>query len=125
MTVPRSVLLACLLLPLSWTAPAVAADPPSWRSAQQILDASPASDWRTPDPAFGLNDPRFAPTRSARPRRDGGRPPILRAVRGVLGALANGAGLDRLAAVFDMADHAAQARLLDGLVAIWQGSALN
>ena len=51
MTVPRSVLLACLLLPLSWTAPAVAADPPSWRSAQQILDASPASDWRTPDPA--------------------------------------------------------------------------
>ncbi|MFO1136929.1 MAG: signal peptide peptidase SppA [Rhodoblastus sp.] len=44
---------------------------------------------------------------------------------GVLGALANGAGLDRLAAVFDMADHAAQARLLDGLVAIWQGSALN
>ena len=44
---------------------------------------------------------------------------------GVLGALANAAGLDRLAPIFGMADHAAQARLLDGLVAIWQGSALN
>ncbi|HAI45448.1 MAG TPA: peptidylprolyl isomerase [Stenotrophomonas sp.] len=37
--------LACALLPLA----ASAATP--YRSPQQILDASPASDWRTPDPA--------------------------------------------------------------------------
>lgn len=48
---PRPALLACLLsicLPLA----ATAATP--YRSAQQILDASPASDWRTPDPANTL-----------------------------------------------------------------------
>lgn len=36
--------LACLL-------PAVASAATPYRSPQQILDASPASDWRTPDPA--------------------------------------------------------------------------
>lgn len=44
---------------------------------------------------------------------------------GVLGSLAEAAGLDRLAAVLHTADQVAQARLLDGLVAIWQGSSLN
>lgn len=44
---PAPALLAALLLA---TAPALAADPPPYRSAQQILDASPAADWRTPDP---------------------------------------------------------------------------
>ena len=47
MALSRPALLACLLacLPLA----ATAATP--WRSAQQILDESPASHWRTPDPA--------------------------------------------------------------------------
>ncbi|MCA0198080.1 MAG: peptidylprolyl isomerase [Proteobacteria bacterium] len=45
MTIPRLLLLACLLAPLP---PATAAAP--YRSAQQILDASQAADWRTPDP---------------------------------------------------------------------------
>ncbi len=39
-----AVALACLL-------PGVASAATPYRSAQQILDASPASDWRTPDPA--------------------------------------------------------------------------
>ena len=39
-------LLATALLP----AAALAADPPPYRSMQQILDASPAADWRAPDP---------------------------------------------------------------------------
>ena len=43
-------LLATALLP----AAALAADPPPYRSMQQILDASPATDWRTPDPANTL-----------------------------------------------------------------------
>jgi len=48
---PRRTLLACALL----LAPCVAwADPPPYRSAQQILDASPAADWRTLDPANTL-----------------------------------------------------------------------
>jgi len=42
-----AVLFAVLLAP---AASATAADPPPHRSVQQILDASPASDWRTPDP---------------------------------------------------------------------------
>ena len=44
---------------------------------------------------------------------------------GLLGALADSAGLDRIAAALTAADGFAQARLLDGLLAIWQGSALN
>lgn len=42
-----AALFAVLLAP---SALATAADPPPHRSVQQILDASPASDWRTPDP---------------------------------------------------------------------------
>lgn len=44
---------------------------------------------------------------------------------GVLGSLAEAAGLSGLAAIFATAERAAEAGLLDGLVAIWQGSALN
>ncbi len=44
---------------------------------------------------------------------------------GMLGALADAVGLDSLAAILAVADQSAQARLLDGLVAIWHGSALN
>ncbi|MCM4077752.1 PEP/pyruvate-binding domain-containing protein [Paractinoplanes hotanensis] len=36
-----------------------------------------------------LDDPRFAPRKGPRKKRDGGLPPIGRAVRGILGALAN------------------------------------
>ena len=50
-TLPATAMLSVLLATVLSATPAVAADPPSWRSAQQILDASPASDWRTPDPA--------------------------------------------------------------------------
>jgi peptidylprolyl isomerase len=34
--------------------PLAAQQPPKYKSAQEILDASPASDWRTPDPASTL-----------------------------------------------------------------------
>ena len=44
---------------------------------------------------------------------------------GLLGALAEAAGLDRIAAALTAADGLARAPLLDGLLAIWQGSALN
>ena len=44
---------------------------------------------------------------------------------GLLGALADAAGLDRIAAALTAADGLARAPLLDGLLAIWQGSALN
>ena len=44
---------------------------------------------------------------------------------GMLGGLAEAAGLESLAETLGKLDRAAQARLLDGLVAIWQGSALN
>jgi len=44
---------------------------------------------------------------------------------GILGALAEAAGFERIAAVLATAEGVAQAGLLDGLVAIWQGSALN
>ena len=50
--VPRPALLAAALLLA--VAPALAADPPAYRSAQQILDASPAADWRTPEPGNTL-----------------------------------------------------------------------
>ncbi|WP_425501164.1 peptidylprolyl isomerase [Pseudoxanthomonas wuyuanensis] len=48
----RPALFACALLlaPLSLSAQ----EPPKYRSAQEILDASPASDWRMPDPANTL-----------------------------------------------------------------------
>ena len=46
----RPILSACLL---ACVLPAALAAAP-YRSAQQILDASPASDWRTPDPANTL-----------------------------------------------------------------------
>ncbi|WP_411834392.1 peptidylprolyl isomerase [Pseudoxanthomonas mexicana] len=48
---PRLALLACTL---ALALPVLAADPPPYRSAQQILDASPAGDWRTPDSASTL-----------------------------------------------------------------------
>ncbi|MFT4096399.1 MAG: signal peptide peptidase SppA [Rhodoblastus sp.] len=44
---------------------------------------------------------------------------------GLLGALAQAAGLERIGAALAAAESMAQARLLDGPVAIWQGSALN
>lgn len=44
---------------------------------------------------------------------------------GLLGALAGAAGFDGVAAALETAGGAARTRLLDGLVAIWQGSALN
>ncbi|HMN74268.1 MAG TPA: signal peptide peptidase SppA [Rhodoblastus sp.] len=56
--------------------------------------------------------------------RDWKKPRKLEAF-GVLGALAEAAGLDRIAAALAAAEGMAQARLLDGPVAIWQGSALN
>jgi peptidylprolyl isomerase len=46
---PRTALLACLLAALPLSASAA-----PYRSAQQILDASPAGDWRTLDPARTL-----------------------------------------------------------------------
>ncbi len=48
---PRLALLACTL---ALALPVLAADPPPYRSAQQILDASPAGDWRALDPANTL-----------------------------------------------------------------------
>lgn len=72
MTIPRSCTSACLLAlalagcspqpaappaqaePTADTAPTAAAATAPYRSMQQILDASPASDWRTPDPANTL-----------------------------------------------------------------------
>ena len=50
-TLPATAMLSVLLATVLSATPALAADPPPWRSAQQILDASPDSDWRTPDPA--------------------------------------------------------------------------
>ncbi len=44
---------------------------------------------------------------------------------GVLGRLAGAAGFEQIASVLERMDQMAQAALLDGLVAIWQGSALN
>ncbi|AKC85637.1 peptidylprolyl isomerase [Pseudoxanthomonas suwonensis] len=46
----RPVLLACLLA----SVPLAASAATPYRSMQQILDASPAADWRTPDPASTL-----------------------------------------------------------------------
>jgi peptidylprolyl isomerase len=43
---PSLLALALALAPL----PLLAAEPAPWRSAAQIIEASPASDWRTPDP---------------------------------------------------------------------------
>ncbi len=42
---------ALLALALACLLPGLASAATPYRSAQQILDASPASDWRTPDPA--------------------------------------------------------------------------
>lgn len=50
----RSVLFACTLTLAAISAPLAAQEPPKHPSAQDILDASPASDWRTPDPANTL-----------------------------------------------------------------------
>jgi peptidylprolyl isomerase len=50
----RTFLLACTLALSVVSAPLAAEDSPKYRSAQEILDASPASDWRTPDPANTL-----------------------------------------------------------------------
>ena len=44
---------------------------------------------------------------------------------GILGGLAEAAGLREVAQTLGAVNRAAQARLLDGLLAIWQGSALN
>jgi peptidylprolyl isomerase len=46
----RSVLLACLLA----SVPLAASSATPYRSMQQILDASPAADWRVPDPGNTL-----------------------------------------------------------------------
>ena len=48
--VASTVLPAALLALLSVAGPLAAADPPPYRSAQQILDASPAADWRPIEP---------------------------------------------------------------------------
>lgn len=48
---PRRRRLALTALALAFLLPAVASAATPYRSPQQILDASAASDWRTPDPA--------------------------------------------------------------------------
>ncbi len=48
---PQHRRLALTALALACLLPAVASAATPYRSPQQILDASPASDWRTPDPA--------------------------------------------------------------------------
>ncbi|RYG13968.1 MAG: peptidylprolyl isomerase [Burkholderiales bacterium] len=49
---PHTTLLACALTLCSL--PLAAAEPPKYRSAQQIIDAAPASAWRRLDPASTL-----------------------------------------------------------------------
>lgn len=48
---PQHCRLALTALALACLLPAVASAATPYRSPQQILDASPASDWRTPEPA--------------------------------------------------------------------------
>lgn len=46
-----ALLLAALLATLPFAAPAQDAAKPKYRSAKEIIDAAPASAWRTPDPS--------------------------------------------------------------------------
>ncbi|HDS1837225.1 TPA: peptidylprolyl isomerase, partial [Stenotrophomonas maltophilia] len=48
---PHRRRLALTAIALSCLLPAMASSATPYRSPQQILDASAASDWRTPDPA--------------------------------------------------------------------------